>query len=248
MIDSLLFLPDVDGLAADAVSTADLALDFAPTVEPGDGMAAEVAAALAATRDGHAHAVAGAWAEASAAFERSAGMRDGLVAAGVAGPIVAVRAWSDLATVRVAAGDLDGAHAALARVRAGVRDLPELPADLVAAIADLDAALGAPEHPANPTAATSVDPALEQLAGGLRWLDTTGTTDAAGQDAMASDVPAEHAPASDTAVPGDAPTHDAPAPGARIAAVDAAVALAQSGDRERATGGLAARLRRLIRR
>ncbi|HEY0776353.1 MAG TPA: hypothetical protein VGD56_00160 [Gemmatirosa sp.] len=237
MIDSLLFLPDVDGLAADEASAADLALDLSPAPEPDDVARAQVAAALAATRDGHAHALAGAWRDAATAFERSAETRDALVAAGLAGPAVAARAWSDVATVRVLAGDLDDAHAARARVRSALRDGDDLPADLRGALAELDAVLGpvAADMPPTAAATPAADPGPAAITSGLLWLDTTDDVVAVVDDPPTIASPAPVTPAAPTA-----PT--------RIAAIDAAVALAHPAERDGAPGGLAARLRRLLRR
>lgn len=247
MIDSLLFLPDVVDAHAGEVSAVDLHLRPAPFVAEAPGTSArddaEAAAAVAATRDGHAHAARGAWDAASAALERSAAMRDGIVDAGLAGPVVAARAWSDVAAVRVAAGDVDGARAAFARVRGATRALTDLPADVGAAIAELDAALGpsmadVAQDNATTTSLlipTAADAFSDERAGGLLWLDTT--EDAPEVEAVAV------LPASAAVTPSE------PAPAARIAAVDDVVALTHAGRRtDGAPSGLASRLRRLLRR
>ena len=247
MIDSLLFLPDVDLTAGvvDPRGTPDGGTLDAPAEDEAldevEALDAQVAAALAATRDGHAHAAAAAWREASAAFARSAGIRDALVAAGVAGPLVAARAWSDVAAVRVVAGDLDGARAALTRVRSATRTAGELPPDVRAAFAELESAI-------DPAAAAPIVEAVVELeaapiAGGLLWLDTT--------DETIEVLPAPVEAGTTTAVgvsPATPPTRSTDAPAVRIAAVDAAVALASGSPDERAPGGLAARLRRLLKR
>ena len=272
MIDSLLFLPDVGGATMDRATMDGAAVDDASVDAPteyiprdDDGDAA-AAAAVAASRDGHAHATRAAWMPAAAALERSAIARDALVADGLAGSLVAARGWSDLATVRAASGDLAGARLAYARA-AGATDVDAtLPPDLADALDDLHASLGpvTPERtaPATPRAtvaavashSTSDDALLSDFSGGLLWLDTT-------DDAVEHVSPASTAAPSQTssAIPlttAEAP-HGAPvptddtepssAPPARIAAVDAAVALA-GGPVRPATTGFAARLRQLLRR
>ncbi|GJG88267.1 hypothetical protein tb265_34480 [Gemmatimonadetes bacterium T265] len=255
MIDSLLFLPDVVDLPADDPNVTDVRhagfADAAFADDPGVTTArddAEAAAAVAATRDGHAHAACEAWDDAAAALERSAAMRDRLVEAGLAGPVIAVRGWADVSSARVAAGDVDAARSAFARARTAAAGVDGLPADVAAAMRDLEAALG--EAPAGTKAvadASSIPttPALgvaaDDLAGGLLWLDTTDE---------AANTATTHPAALDASAPAgapvlvEAPTREPAAP-ARIAAIDDAVAIAHAG---RAPGGLASRLRRLLRR
>ncbi len=231
MIDSLLFLTDdIDVAVLDATPAAG-----APVGSPADVQAADVqaAAASAATRDGHAHAARRAWAEALVALEHSAALRDALDAAGHAGPAVAVRGWCDVATVRLAAGDLAGARGAFVRARIARRHAHELPADLTAALAELDAELApggahAPSPAATAAAPDDAEFADATAAGGLLWLDTT-------EDDGEVELVAE-AEASGPA--------EAAAPAGRIAAVDQAVALAQP--LQAARMGWVARLRRLF--
>ncbi len=266
MIDSLLFLPDVDG------ATVDVPTDHIPRDDEGDAAAA---AAVAASRDGHAHAARAAWAPAAAALERSAIARDALVSEGLAGPLVATRGWSDLATVQAASGDLDGARLAYARATGAAHGVATVPDDLRAALADLDATLGAvtpvragvavgPTPPAGAALPALSTPAraadagdagmIGDLADGLLWLDTTddgvigeppSTADTAPEPSTAEPDAAKPSAATSTGA-GNSPTRTPPA---RIAAVDAAVALASNDDTPpSATGGLAARLRRFLRR
>ncbi len=255
MIDSLLFLPDdVDGAAAHVHVDLDPAR-LAPAAAGSRGREdAEATAAVAATRDGHAHAARGAWDAAGAALERAAAMRDGLVAAGLAGPVVAARGWSDLAAVRAASGDLDAARAAFVRVRTATRGIPDLPADVAAAIAELDAALGAtvgdaPQVVTPPPANAATDAPVDAFVGGLLWLDTTeeaapdAISDGAGEPRGDAPGVAPN-PAIDEAPAAVVPT---PAP-PRITAIDDAVALAHGGRAPASgAGSLISRLRRLLR-
>lgn len=242
MIDSLLFLSDdVADLTVDVDlaprlfgSEPDLAHAASDPVAASDPDADEAGAAVEATRAGHAHAAAGAWDEAATALERSAVVRDTLVAAGLAGPVVAARAWADLATVRLAAGDIAGAHVAFGRAHAGLRDVVGLPDALGEAMTELEAALGpVPDV----LVATGADDAVTEPAGGLLWLNTAGE--------LPAPATAEVAP---PATADGAASDEIPSPPTRIAAIDAAVALAHAGRGPEGSSGLRERLRRLIRR
>lgn len=253
MIDSLLFLTDdvttgvVDPDPAPADPFAGIeTLGVASTADAA-GDDARVAEAVEATCAGHAHADRGEWPHAVVPLTRSAELRDALVAAEIAGPAVAVRGWADVATAHLAAGDDGSARAALARARTAARAATEIPTELEETLAELAGELDGTGYPTPsevPVAPTA------PIADGLLWLDTADvveeeTAPAPAPDPIATAVDVPTAPVSAPPVPEAEP----PAAPARIAAIDDAVALATpERNAAPAAGGLAARLRRLIRR
>jgi tetratricopeptide (TPR) repeat protein len=145
--------------AASAFDAALAAID----VPGASGRERDARLAAAVTNLGHARAYLGALDEAATLLARSVAIRERLVADGAAGPLVAARGLTDLAAVRAAAGDADGAREALTRAT----PLTDGDEAITRVVAEGLALLGGEPAPSAPSATQEAGLAFLDLGGDL---------------------------------------------------------------------------------